>query len=337
MATRGANRSDGRKRRQTTKAKPAQKRARHEPELEEPERIQLSVQEGDGNRSEGNVRLPLVENMFDIEAILKETETGKVGDDAMTLGLTFGDEMPPDILKCAEDDLSAHVPHQLKEKIWSHKYINLALLLKGNAELSDIFSGGLLHVSDDGKIQAKPRQSKETVASIEQWTDAFLIFCSIYVVRYPDKVQELYKYMSVIRDSANKFPSKAWRLYDEQFRTRQAIRIMNWGQINADLWLRIMSSSSNSGLPSVLQSNNSSNTNTCRYFNRGSCTYFQCRYKHACDLCGSSFHGMVRCQAGKSQESTNRSNFGFRGYRPRFRGYNRGFPSRGRGFQGGSK
>lgn len=197
-------------------------------------------------------------------------------------------------------------------------------------------------MSDDGKIEAKPRQSKEKVASIEQWTDAFLIFCSIYVVRYSDKVQELYKYMSVIRDSANKFPSKSWRLYDEQFRMRQAIRVMNWGQINTDLWLRIMSSSSalssfsSSGLPSD-QSNNSSNTNTCRYFNRGSCTYFQCRYKHACDLCGSSFHGMVRCRAGKSQQSTNRSNFGFRGYIPRFRGYNSGFSSRGRGFQGNSK
>ena len=46
------------------------------------------------------------------------------------------------MIKCSSDDLSAHIPHQLKVKIWSHKYFYIALLLKGTAELNEMFSGG---------------------------------------------------------------------------------------------------------------------------------------------------------------------------------------------------
>ena len=50
------------------------------------------------------------------------------------------------------EDLSCHVPHQLCQKIWSNQYINLALLLKGNVDLNDFCSGGILHISDKGQF-----------------------------------------------------------------------------------------------------------------------------------------------------------------------------------------
>ena len=97
----------------------------------------------------------------------------------MSFGMNIGDEMPSDMIKLSSDDLSAHVPHQLEEKIWSNKYFSIALLLKGIAELNAVFSGGLLHVYPEGKTEAKPKQSKEIIPNIERWTDAFLIFASI--------------------------------------------------------------------------------------------------------------------------------------------------------------
>ena len=124
-----------------------------------------------------------------------------------------------------------------------------------------------MHVSPEGHIEAKPKQSKETVPNIERWTDAILIFASIYTVCYPDKVQELFKYMPVIRDSSSKFPFNSCKLYDEQFRMRQAIKVMNWGNIIPDLWLRIMPSSINKSLPSQSSQSNIA-TNTCRFFNK---------------------------------------------------------------------
>ena len=140
-----------------------------------------------------------------------------------------------------------------------------------------------MHVSPEGYTEAKPKQSKETVPNIECWTDAFLIFASIYTVRYPDKVQELFRYMSVIRDASSKFPFNSCRLYDEQFRMRQAIKVMNWGNINPYLWLRIMPSSINKILPSQSSQSNIA-TKICRFFNKGSCTYYHCNFRHACDL-----------------------------------------------------
>ena len=44
--------------------------------------------------------------------------------------------------------------------------------------------GGILHVSD-GKVEARPKQTKEKVNAIEQSTDIFFIFMSIYLSRYP--------------------------------------------------------------------------------------------------------------------------------------------------------
>ena len=54
------------------------------------------------------------------------------------------------------EDLSCHVPNQLCQKIWSNQYINLALLLKGNVDLNDFCSGGILHISDKGQLISRP-------------------------------------------------------------------------------------------------------------------------------------------------------------------------------------
>lgn len=343
MPGRGRPRADARKRKRETVANEA-KRAktttteqpdrRQEARQEEPpavERITLSLDDGPSAAQGNAFRPPMVEEIFNISTILNEPVVPKeTATSDTSFSLQFGDDEPPAMIKCAEDDLSAHVPHQLKQKIWENKYINIALLLKGNAELADIFSGGLLHVSADGKVEAKPRQTKEKVANIEQWTEAFLIFTSVYLVRFPDKAQELLKYIAVIRDAASKYPNLSWRLYDEQFRIRQAITVSEWGKINPDLWLRTMPAATSVATTSV---QSATQFGSCRGFNRGFCSFIRCRYRHVCDLCGSSSHGMIRCQVGKTQGG-GQSDFTFRGFRPtRFSRFSRGFQGRGRGFQ----
>lgn len=316
---------------QRDEAKIPQKRTRGQKTAEtENETITLSLDEQQDSLSGNAIHPPMVEHIFDIDTILKDqssSEPASNSNENISFGLSIGDERPPDMIKCSGDDLSAHIPHQLKVKIWSHKYFNIALLLKGTAELNEMFSGGVLHISSEGKVEAKPRQSKEVVPNIERWTDAFLIFASIYVIRYPTKVQEILKYMSIIRDAASKFSPTSWRSYDEQFRMRQENQVARWDHINSDLWLSIM--------PSPVYKNpfnqpygSSTNNSTCRYFNKGSCTFYQCSFRHACDLCGSTYHGMVNCTSGKP----------FRGFRTRFyRGNRRGSSTRGRLSQGGHR
>ena len=290
----------------------------------------LDDQLGQPKKGNNAILLPLVEEVFDISKILASSDSshasGNVETDSTSFDLTIGQPDQPFLLKCADDDLSAHVPKQLKQKIWSNAYINLALLLKGNTELADMFSGGLLQVSDDGKIEAKPRTSKEKIMNIDQWSDAFLIFMSIYLQQFPDKTQQLLKYMSVIRDAARKYPLLAWRNYDEQICMRQSLHNSDWGKLNADLWMRTMITGQ------------STTVTSCREFNNGFCKFARCRFEHVCNRCGSYQHGMSRCTVGRFSTDVrptpfrgfganrfNRGNRGFRGFSNR-RG-SRGFSS----------
>ena len=131
-----------------------------------------------------------------------------------------------DTLRLGGEDMSAHVPQQLCRKIWAHQYIDIALLLKGNVELQDLCSGGLVHITEKGQIETRPKIVKDKVPNIDKWTNAFLIFTSINLKKYPGKAQELLQYMSIIREAASRSPSSlSWWSYDEQFRIRQSITV----------------------------------------------------------------------------------------------------------------
>ena len=58
------------------------------------------------------------------------------------------DYIAPEIqpLRCCDEGLAVHLPQPIQEKILNHQYINLALLLKGSLELSEICSGSTLHI-----------------------------------------------------------------------------------------------------------------------------------------------------------------------------------------------
>ena len=84
-------------------------------------------------------------------------------------------------MRLGSDDISSHLLNQICQKIWAHEYINLNLLLKGNVELQDICSGGVLHITDKGQVESRPKVFKEKIKTIDQWTHAFLFFASIYI------------------------------------------------------------------------------------------------------------------------------------------------------------
>ena len=71
------------------------------------------------------------------------------------------------------DEIHVHVPMSLKQKIWRGEFINLAILLKGSVELANICSPNVFRVMANGTLEERPRECKEMVDSIENWTDAF--------------------------------------------------------------------------------------------------------------------------------------------------------------------
>ena len=214
----------------------------------------------------------------------------------------------PELIRCGgdEDALAAHIPEPLLRKILANQYINIAALLKGGIELDAMYdSAGVLRVNEMGGLEAKAKPCTDVMPSIEKWTDAFIIFMSVYILKYPTRTQELLKYMSVIREAAATHPTGAWRMYDEQFRLKQSIRLRPWDKLDADLWIKIMSKQQAGFRKPVAQT---AGPLKCRDFNGGICKWNPCKFAHVCMLCSSGGHGKWACPnqgtgAGQSQQT----------------------------------
>jgi hypothetical protein len=109
----------------------------------------------------------------------------------------------------------------MKEQICRGEFINLSLLCRGGIERPIDFGASILHLSADGRIEARPKE-KEVISSNDKWTDAFIIFLSIYLRVHVSETAELLQYMINIREAASKQGGSARKSYDEQFRLQQA-------------------------------------------------------------------------------------------------------------------
>lgn len=132
--------------------------------------------------------------------------------------------------------LGEAVSQTLKAKIVAGDYVDLALLFDSK------FEDGTktLTVNSAGEIIFKPASNNlnSKISSIESWTDAFIIYASIYSAAHPERHQELLKYMSTIRTAAKRCKSLGWKLYDQQFRHRIAMDpSRTWSAIDYELWL----------------------------------------------------------------------------------------------------
>ena len=139
--------------------------------------------------------------------------------------------------------------------------------------------------------------SEKGQSESERVTDAFIIFTSIFIRKYPEKTQELLKYMSLVREKAVLHNNYSWRTYDEQFRLMQVRNPKSWDKMDTDLWLRVMPvqrvasapvASTHAPAPVVREP-------ICYDFNNGYCKWNPCRYLHNCSVCSSNSHAKWGC------------------------------------------
>ena len=82
-----------------------------------------------------------------------------------------------DICSKAEDELGSHVAKKIKEKIISGVYVDLASLLQNSVVVDSEKHQKLAIVK--GELVLQDKQTKK-INSIEMWTDAFIVYLSIY-------------------------------------------------------------------------------------------------------------------------------------------------------------
>lgn len=194
--------------------------------------------------------------------------------------------IPPQ-LNSVQFSLGHNVNAQIRQKIIQGKYIDLATLLN-NSNTDDSASDRVFVMGNDCQLCSRSKSSIKFI-TIEKWTDAFLVYVSIFTAVHSDKTQDLLKYMHDIRVGAGR--SVGWKQYDEQFRLKMAMDpSKSWAVVDSELWVIYMVGPSNSSPVSGFYG-----VNKCYAFNfQGFCIRNPCSYSHVCIKCGHQ-HSMLNC------------------------------------------
>ena len=196
--------------------------------------------------------------------------------------------------------LHSRVPMKTKEKIWNNEFVEFSTL--HDEEVDDI----TISVKS-GKITTTGSARKKFM-SIEQWTDAFNVFASVYRLKFPEQSEQLFIYLNTIRKISSE--NGHWHYYDINFRKiRQSIGL-RWDQIHSELYVTALTRKQKQPFrqPRDLLPSGRSRANfksTCNKFNRGSnCS--GCDYRHICRYCGGKHPGF-RCWKEHSSRFDNNS------------------------------
>lgn len=208
-------------------------------------------------------------------------------------------------------DLGFNVSNKTKLKIANGEYVDLASLLSKPSDPES--QSKQLSISDD-KIIVGPKSSESKINDIQQWTDAFLVFASIYTAAHPSSVSGILKYLHTVRLGASRSGGTGWKNYDIQFRLKKETNpSMSWAIVDQELWLLYMYSSNLSISRSKYSTSLTPNSSMkCYDFNyKTLCSRIQCPYSHLCLKC-SKPHPFVRCRIS-SNTSSNTFNFRYGG------------------------
>ena len=185
-------------------------------------------------------------------------------------------------VQCSGSFISAHVSLSTKQKIWSNEYIEFKTLLKQSPEDQ---KQKIQFVNGEFLLTPKDNVTRMS-ESIEPWSNAFIIFMSIYVEKYPDETHNLLQNFHNIRLAAVKF--SGWSNYDRQFRLKKSVSTgISWQSIDPELWMLSMQ-------PLVGNSHLSVGKPCFAFNHRGFCLENSCKYTHICLKCQGQ-HPSIYC------------------------------------------
>ena len=130
------------------------------------------------------------------------------------------------VLPGAQPDVSLPlVPPQMKEKIISGEFIDLATLLpkamfSGSTELETSRSL-TVQLTTSNDLALRPQSTKK-ITSFSSWMEAWNIYLAILIDHSPAWAPQLVAYQRIITSASAQYPLAAWLNCDTQFRTLAA-------------------------------------------------------------------------------------------------------------------
>ena len=152
--------------------------------------------------------------------------------------------------------------------------------------------------------------------SIEQLTDAFNIFASVYRLKYPSEADGLSAYMSLVRQTADR--NGSWYYYDTNFRRIKQSMNLQWSDIEQELFIMAMTKSPQPFRAGreVESDKRSFNKTSKSKRNYKSCDKYNkrthcggCNFPHICAFCGRTNHPQFKCRSkNKDHQPDDQSN-----------------------------
>lgn len=198
---------------------------------------------------------------------------------------------------------------QLPDTVWSD------ILMSKFVDLDRIFSA--LHSIDgdssetykvgDLELSAGPSKPKKHISTAGEWTSSFERYKQGVLFCYPHREKELNDYASHI---GRQFTAVGDRNTTRVLHYDRAVRaeasrgnqflLTDYGEWNHLYTAYIVTpgavSQSAASTSEGKRSRNGKSNDICQRFNQGRCTNNNdCRYRHACSLCGSKAHALPEC------------------------------------------
>lgn len=146
----------------------------------------------------------------------------------------------------------------------------------------------------------KDKKKKFIINTPLDWAVAFATYTGVAVHCKPERAFELAAYASIVLNLARDVKGTAWSRYDLVFRQAAAgNHQLPWHRREPDIWLTAAMEAS--ALPSTRPASHldqppaQRSSQICKRWNRGSCTYPLCKYRHVCFGCGESTHVTRDC------------------------------------------
>ena len=141
-----------------------------------------------------------------------------------------------DLVASSNISLGSMVKPSIKSAIWANKYVDLSLLLAPELQLTYELVCDQPDLEVDDAPQLRWTQKKAmSIKHIQQWTDAFQMFISIYCLRFPAEASNLMKYMATVRNIAKK--KGDWAQYDVKFRKLRELQpSLGWEVFHSELY-----------------------------------------------------------------------------------------------------
>ena len=194
--------------------------------------------------------------------------------------------------------LGSCIPNSIKLKIWENQYVDFNSLIE---KKNFTKRGSVVSAGADGLLRLHEDTSTAQL-SITDWMQAFNVYSTIYLEKYPSKAINLLKYGSTIIEKYKSAPLGTWRIYDESFRRNRQTHHLPWEELNVELSMKAHDRGQRRleqqpqrprGFRRPFRSQRA--PGTCYDYNDGAkCRTLPCKFPHVCELCKGP-HPKIKC------------------------------------------